>query len=123
MHTLAPPLEIVRAHPVPAVERNPPVLSPFLRELVVLEVRFGRCAAGPIEHEFIPPRENVGAIITDAKRNITHQRNAAFFGIRFDLPPLLMRDPLHIREEIFAVLYGCSSVLWQIVQPGPRSFH
>ena len=122
-HTFAPPLKIVRAHPVPVIERNAPVLSPFLRELVVLEVRFGRCAAGPIEHEFIPPRQNVGAIITNAKRNITHERNAAFFGIRFYLPPLLMRDPLHITEVILAVRYGCLLILWQRVQPGPRSFH
>src|SRR5439155_7339208 len=115
--TLAPPLEIVRAHPVPAIQRNAPVLSPFLRELVVLEVRFGRCAAGPIEHEFIPPRQNVGAIITNAKRNITHERNAAFFGIRFYLPPLLMRDPLLITEVILEVSYCCLFMLWHILLP------
>src|SRR4030095_633917 len=32
-----PPLKIVRAHRAPAVERNAPVLPPFLRERVVLE--------------------------------------------------------------------------------------
>src|SRR4029077_10559507 len=98
-HTLAPPFEIVRAHPIPAIKRNPPVLPPFLGKLVVLEVVFGRRAAGPVEREFIGPRENVGAIITDPKGNIAHQRNFAFFGIRFDLTPLLMGYPLHITEE------------------------
>ena len=68
----APPVEIVRAHPVPAIKRNTPVLSPFLRELVVLEVQFRRRATGPIKREFLWPRENVGAVITDAKWNIAH---------------------------------------------------
>src|SRR6266513_4798607 len=90
-HPLAPPHKIVCAHSVPAIERNTPVLAPFLRERVVFEVRFGRCAAAPLEHEFIPPRENVGAVITDAKWNIAHYRHATFLGVRFDRAPLLVR--------------------------------
>ena len=67
-----PPLEIIRAHSVPAIERNAPVLPPFLRKGVVFEVRFGRRAAEPVEHEFPRVGKNVGAIITDAKRDIAH---------------------------------------------------
>src|SRR5205823_14079386 len=77
----APPLKIVRAHPVPVIKRNTPVLSPFLGELIVLEVRLGRRAASPIEHEFIRPRENVGAVVADAKRSIAHQGDAASFSV------------------------------------------
>src|SRR6266545_5169366 len=69
---LSPPSKTVRAHSVPPIKWNTPVLSPFLRERVVLEMRLGRSAAEPVEHEFIWPRENVGAVITDAKWNIAH---------------------------------------------------
>ncbi len=100
-HPFAPPLKIVRAHGVPAIERNAPVLSPFLCERVVLEIRLGRRATEPIEQEFIRARENVGAVITDAKWNVAHQRHAALLCVRFDVAPLLMCDPLHITEEIF----------------------
>ena len=71
-HTFAPPLTIVRAHAAPAIERNAPVLSPFLSERVGLKGRLGRRAAGPIEREFIRARENVGAVIADAERNVAH---------------------------------------------------
>src|SRR6266571_6161428 len=37
-HPLPPPLEIISAHCLPAIKRNPPVLSPFLGELVILEM-------------------------------------------------------------------------------------
>src|ERR1044071_8269622 len=71
-YPLAPPLKIVRSHGAPAIERNTPVLPPFLRERVVFEVRFGRGANEPVENEFVGARENVGAAITDAERNIAH---------------------------------------------------
>src|SRR5260370_18012990 len=69
---LPPPLKIVRAHSVPAVEGNPPVLAPSLRERIVFEVRFGRCAADPVDHKFFRTPENVCAAITDAEGNISH---------------------------------------------------
>src|SRR5260370_25231860 len=122
-HTLAPPFEIVRAHTVPAIKRNPPVLPPFLGKLVVLEVVFGRRATGPVEREFIRPRENVSAVITDTKWNIAHQRNFASFSIRFNLAPLLMGYPLHITAEILALFYRCLSIFRQIAHPGARSFN
>src|SRR6516164_11235742 len=58
-HSFAPPLTIVRPHGAPAIERNAPVLSPSLRERVVLKGRLWRRAAGPIEHEFMRARENI----------------------------------------------------------------
>src|SRR5260370_12428753 len=122
-HTLAPPFEIVRAHPVSAIKRNTPVFPAFLGKLVVLEVVFGRRAAGPVEREFIGARENVSAVITDPKGNIAHQRNSPSFGIRFDLAPLLMGCPLHITEEILALPYRCLSILRQIAQPGADLFN
>src|SRR5213595_3489239 len=36
-HTLTPPCEIVCPHPIPAIKRDAPILSPFLGELIVLE--------------------------------------------------------------------------------------
>src|SRR5205814_6707704 len=84
-HTLTPPFEIVRPHPIPAIKRDAPILPPFLGKLIVLEIRFGRCAARPVEREFIRPRENVSTVLADAKWNISHQRNITFFGTRFDL--------------------------------------
>src|SRR5438128_203461 len=47
--TLPPPLKIILPHCAPIVERDTPVLSPFLSELVVFKVRFGRRTAGPIQ--------------------------------------------------------------------------
>src|SRR5207244_11098354 len=86
-YSLAPPLKIVCAHLLPLIEGNTPVLAPSLRERVLFEVRFGRGATEPVEHEFIRARENVGAAITDHKRNIAHSRHAAFLGVRLDAPP------------------------------------
>src|SRR5262245_65539800 len=80
-HPLAPPLKIVRAHDAPAIERNAPILSPFLCKRVVLENWLWRRAAEPVEHEFIRARENVGAVITDSEWNIAHQRHAALLQI------------------------------------------
>src|ERR1700756_3758792 len=71
-HPFSPPLKIVRTHRAPPIKRNAPVLAPFLRERVILKGRLGRCAARPIEHELIPARENIGAVVTDAERNIAH---------------------------------------------------
>src|SRR5262249_48428056 len=99
-HPFAPPLKIVRAHCAPAIERNAPVLSPFLCKCIALENWLGRSAAEPVEHEFIRARENVGAVVTDAKGNVAHQRHAALLCMRFDSPPLLIGDPLHITKEI-----------------------
>jgi hypothetical protein len=77
-------------------------LPPFLGELIVLEIWFGRCAARPVKREFIRSRENVGAVIADAKWNIPHQCDFAVVSTRFDLTPLLMGYPLHITEEMLA---------------------
>src|SRR4029078_11299633 len=104
--TLSPPLEIVGAHGAPAVERNAPVLSPFLCERVVLEVWLWRRAAEPIEQKFIGARENIGAVITDAEWNIAHQRDAALLRMRFDVAPLLLCDPLHVTEKIQTARHG-----------------
>ena len=105
-HPFAPPLKIVGAHGAPAIERNAPVLSPFLRECVVLEMRLGRRATEPIEQKFVRARENVGAVITDAERNVAHQRHAALLRMRFNVAPLLLCDPLHVTEEIETARHG-----------------
>src|SRR6202040_3288062 len=83
-YPFAPPLKIGRAHCAPLVERDAPVLTPFLSERVVLEERLGRRATEPVEHEFIRAREDVGAVVTDTKGNIAHQRHTALFRMRFD---------------------------------------
>lgn len=80
-HTFAPPRKIVRAHPVPVIKRDTPVLAPFLGELILFEIGFGRGPAGPIEYEFIRVRENVGAMIADAEWDIAHQCDAVFLSI------------------------------------------
>ena len=103
----SPPLEIVGAHGAPAIERNAPVLAPFLRERVVFKMRLRRSATEPVEQKFIGVRENIGAVITDAERNIAHQRHAALLRVRFDVAPLLLCDPLHVTEEIQTARHGC----------------
>src|SRR4030095_5503635 len=118
----APPLKIVRAHCAPAIERNAPVLSPFLCKWVVLENWLGRSAAKPIQHEFIGARENVGAVIADAERNVAHQRHAALLRVRFDVPPLLMSNPLHVTKEISALCKACLSVMREIAYPIAGTF-
>ena len=60
-HPFSPPLKIVGAHGAPAIERNAPVLSPFLRERVVLEMRLRRSATEPIEQKFVG-REKTSAL-------------------------------------------------------------
>src|SRR5207249_2163261 len=67
-----PPLKIVRAHSLPAKKRDPPALAPLLRERIVFEVRLGRRATEPVQHEFVWPRKDVGAAIADSEWNIAH---------------------------------------------------
>src|SRR5262245_8027020 len=121
-HPFPPPLKIVRAHEAPAIKRNAPVLSPFLCKCIVLENRLGRSAAEPVEQEFIPAREDVGAVVTDAKRNVAHQCHAALFRVRFDITPLLVCDPLHITKEVSASRQGCLFVVREIAYPVAGSF-
>ena len=99
-HTLAPPGEILRTHRRPVINRNAPVLSPLNRELVIFEIRFRRCAPRPIEMENLPLRENIRAVITDTEGNVAHESDAMFPGKSPQLAPLLVRDPLHVTEEL-----------------------
>src|SRR5690242_12745572 len=69
----SPPIKIPAAHFGPVVNRNTPVLSPFLSKLVVLEVRFGRRATAPIERELLALRKHIRAVVADAKWNVAHQ--------------------------------------------------
>src|SRR5207244_11445687 len=92
-------------------------LTPFCRAGVVFEMRRGRRAAEPIEDGLIPAGENVGAVITDAERNVAHQRHAALLRIRFNAPPLLMCDPLHVTEEIQTARNGVLLLLREITHP------
>jgi hypothetical protein len=71
-HASAPPREVVCTHFLPAINRYTPVLPPFLGERIILKIRLGRRATRPFQHEFIPPCENGGAMITHAKWNIAH---------------------------------------------------
>src|SRR5438477_3599081 len=102
--TLAPPIEVPIAHPIPMKNRNTPILSPFLSELVVFKMGFRRRATAPVERKFIRPGENVGTVIIDTERNVAHQRNAAPFGVGFDRRPLFVRDPLDVTKEIFTIV-------------------
>src|SRR4051812_12621041 len=113
----SPPLKIIGAHRAPAVQRNAPVLSPFLCERVILEMRLRRSATEPIEQKFIGTRENIGAVITDSERNVAHQRYTALFRVRFDLAPLLLCDPLHVAEEIQTARHCRLLLLREIAQP------
>src|SRR6476620_1159493 len=121
-YPFAPPLEIVRAHRGPAIKRNAPVLSPFLCKRVILENWLRRSATEPVEDEFIWVRENVGAVVTDAKRNVAHQRHAALFGIRFDVPPLLISDPLHVTKKVSACCETCLLVVRETAYPVASTF-
>src|SRR6188472_4166259 len=118
----SPPLKIIDTHSAPAIERNTPVLSPFLRECVILEMRLGRRATEPIEQKFAGTREHVGAVITDAERNVAHQRHAALLRVRFDVAPLLLRDPLHVTEEIQTTRHVRLLLQRKIAQPITSTF-
>ena len=122
-HALAPPRELVCTHFLPAINRYTPVLTPFLHKGIILKIRLWRRPARPLQHEFIPPREHIGAMITHTKWNIAHQRDVPRFCIRFELAPLLVRDPLHIAEEILPIPYDHLLILGQIAQPVSSSFH
>src|SRR5262249_19937174 len=119
----APPLKIVRAHCAPAIERNAPVLSPFLCKWVVFENWLGGRAAKPIQHEFIGARETVGAVIADTEGDVAHQRHAALLRVRFNIPPLLMSNPLHVTKEISALCKACLPVMREIAYPVASTFN
>src|SRR5438874_2483034 len=102
--TLPPPIEIPITHPIPMKNRNAPILSPFLGELVVLKMGFRRRAAAPLERKLIRPRENISAVKVNAEGNVAHQGNAAPFGVGFDRRPLFVRDPLDVTKEIFTIV-------------------
>src|SRR5207302_10831425 len=95
-HAPAPPRKVVWTHFLPAVNRYAPVLTPFLHKGIILKIRLWRRPARPLQHEFIPPRERVGAVITHTKWNIAHQPDRPRLCIPFDLDPLPLRQPRHI---------------------------
>src|SRR5438270_13418878 len=81
---LSPPIKIPATHHVPVKKRDAPILSPLLGELVVFKMRFRRRASAPIGRKFTGPCENICAAIIDAEWNVAHQRETAFFCVRFD---------------------------------------
>src|SRR6266404_954758 len=121
-NSLPPPLKIAASHCVPAIKGNAPILSPLLRELVVLEVSLRRRATRPLKRENVSMRKHIRAVIADAKRDIAHQSNAAFLRKFAELAPLQMCDPLHVAEKILercemsALFFGLRS------QPRTRGF-
>src|SRR2546423_8477220 len=119
-NALPPPIEIALAHFRPAIKRDAPVLSPLLRELVVLEMRFRRRAAEPIERELVRPREDVGTVVADPEWNVAHQRDAALVGVAFDFRPLVVRDPLYVTKQIFVAQMRLPPILRLLAQPGMR---
>src|ERR1700736_1962242 len=103
-NTLSPPIEIPATHYFPVKKRNAPILSPLLGELVVFKMRFRRRASAPIERKFTGPRENVRAVMIDAKWDVAHQRDTSPFGVRFGRGPLFVCDPLDVLKEMFAIV-------------------
>ena len=85
-------------------------------------MRLRRSSAQPVEHEFIRARKNVGAVITDTEGNVAHQSDAALLGVHFNVPPLLVRDPLHVTKEISASCEGCLLLVGEVAQPAPSIF-
>src|SRR5205823_6611955 len=53
-NSLPPPLKIAGSHCVPAIKGDPPILSPLLREFVVLEVSLRRRTTRPVQRENVP---------------------------------------------------------------------
>src|SRR5438552_12198840 len=98
-HPLSPPGEIPHAHRRPVINRDPPVLSPLDRELVILEIRFWRRAPRPIEMKDVALSENIRAVITDAEGNVAHKLHSIFLRKFPELTPLLIRDPLRVAKE------------------------
>src|SRR5437899_1997804 len=117
---LSPPIEVAVTHYVPVKKWDAPVLSPLLGELVVLEMGFGRRAAAPIMRKFIRSRENIGAVIINAERNVAHQGKATLFGIRLNPGPLFVRNPLNVAKGIFAIVKLFFLFRGLSLQPGAR---
>src|SRR6056297_1364270 len=94
--TLTPPLKVGLLMHLPAIKRNAPVLPPLLHELIVLEERFRRGSAVPVEIEEIEIGPDITAVEADAEGDVSHQ--ADVFGPRIlgDSLPLLEGDPLDI---------------------------
>ena len=97
---LAPPSKILTPHLRPVVNGDAPVLTPFLGELIVFEIRFRRCATGPVEGEPLGVGKDIGAVIADSKWNISHQRDAVLLGELFHSAPLLVCNPLDVAKKI-----------------------
>src|SRR5262249_54978845 len=89
---------------------------------VVLKNWLGRRATKPVEHEFIRARENVGAVVTDTERNVTHQRDAALLRMRFNVSPLLVSNPLHVTKEVSASCEDCLLVVRKTLYPVASTF-
>ena len=77
MHTLPPPAEPIRLVSRPIVQRDAPVLAPFLDKGVMLENPIRRSAAAPAGPEEFRMRPDIGALKRDAKGNVAHQADAA----------------------------------------------
>ncbi len=108
---LAPPIEAVGPHHVPAIKRDAPVLSPLLGKLIVLEIRLRRRAPRPVERKALRMHKDVGAVIADPKRNVAHQRDALPFGVGFHFAPLPVGDPLHVVVKGPALFEGGTLLL------------
>src|SRR6267143_2421293 len=117
---LPPPGQIPLPHHVPPIERDPPVLSTFLRELVVLEIWLGRRASRPFQREFVPPGINIRTIETDPEWNVTHQGDLAFFRVGPHCGPLVKCDPLDVFEKRFAFGKASPHFGCLLRQPPPR---
>src|SRR5438874_7710776 len=90
-NSLPPPLKIAGSHCVPAIKGDAPILSPLLREFVVLEISLWRRPPGPVKRKNVAICKHIRAVITDAKRDVAHQSNTAFLRKFAELAPLLMR--------------------------------
>src|SRR6478735_7341666 len=99
VHALLPPSDVLGSFCGPVVQRDSPVLSPFLDEVVVLEdlVRWSSSAPTRLEQGRLRP--DIGAVIRYAKRHIAHEVYAQATGVRLDLAPLREGHPLPIGEE------------------------
>ena len=96
-HALPPPVETARQR-VPAVERDAPVLPPFVGERV-LQKRPPAGAAAPDVIKNLRLRPHVRAVIADAKRDVAHERHALRVRVVLHRRPLLPREPLHVAAK------------------------
>src|SRR5690606_27474096 len=84
----------------PAVQRNPPVLTPALDETIVLEHGFRRSSPTPFQIEIPTTEEHVRRTPAHTDRDVTHEFHPHPVRVTAHRRPLSEGNPLHPGVEL-----------------------